>query len=52
VTAAACLRHLQRDPLLPSELLPSTWPGAGLRDQQRRFETSFREVLRAWHLAR
>jgi phenylacetic acid degradation operon negative regulatory protein len=52
VAAAACLRHLQADPLLPAELLPRRWPGHDLRDRQQRFDASFRAVLRAWHLAR
>lgn len=52
VIAAACLRHLQRDPLLPAELLPRSWPGADLRARQQRFDASFRTVLRGWHLAR
>jgi phenylacetic acid degradation operon negative regulatory protein len=29
--AAAVLRHLRTDPLLPAELLPSDWPADGLR---------------------
>jgi phenylacetic acid degradation operon negative regulatory protein len=29
--AAALLRHLRADPLLPSELLPARWPGQELR---------------------
>jgi phenylacetic acid degradation operon negative regulatory protein len=31
VTAAAIVRHLLTDPVLPAELLPETWPGAELR---------------------
>ncbi|BCI51777.1 hypothetical protein NIIDNTM18_10550 [Mycolicibacterium litorale] len=31
VTAAAIVRHLLTDPVLPAELLPDGWPGAGLR---------------------
>ena len=52
VVAAAILRHLQADPLLPLELLPRTWPGTDLRTTHARFDRSFRRVLRAWHLAR
>jgi phenylacetic acid degradation operon negative regulatory protein len=52
VVAAAALRHLQADPLLPDELLPDGWPGAALRQEQAAFEASFRRLLRAWHLAR
>ena len=31
VVAAAIVRHLLTDPVLPAELLPADWPGAGLR---------------------
>jgi phenylacetic acid degradation operon negative regulatory protein len=31
VIAAAIVRHLLTDPVLPDELLPADWPGAGLR---------------------
>jgi phenylacetic acid degradation operon negative regulatory protein len=31
VVAAAMVRHLLTDPMLPAELLPADWPGAGLR---------------------
>lgn len=31
VVAAAMVRHLLTDPVLPEELLPRTWPGAELR---------------------
>ncbi len=31
VTAAGMVRHLLTDPVLPDELLPSTWPGPRLR---------------------
>ncbi|ORW02602.1 PaaX domain-containing protein, C- domain protein [Mycobacterium kyorinense] len=31
VVAAAMVRHLLSDPMLPSELLPADWPGAQLR---------------------
>jgi phenylacetic acid degradation operon negative regulatory protein len=33
VLAAAVLRHMQGDPLMPPELLPSDWPGRPLRDE-------------------
>ncbi|MCB0958974.1 MAG: hypothetical protein KDB04_05570 [Acidimicrobiales bacterium] len=52
VAAAATLRHLQADPLLPDELLASDWPGRPLREAHERFEAAFRRVLRAWHRAR
>ncbi|MGH3583986.1 MAG: PaaX family transcriptional regulator C-terminal domain-containing protein, partial [Mycobacterium sp.] len=31
VAAAAMVRHLLSDPVLPPELLPDDWPGQGLR---------------------
>lgn len=52
VVAAATLRHLQADPLLPAELLPAGWPGSELRTDQARFDAAFKAVLRDWHLAR
>ena len=39
--AAAVVRHLVADPLLPDDLLPPTWPGPGLRSTY----TDFREDL-------
>jgi phenylacetic acid degradation operon negative regulatory protein len=32
VSAAAMVRHLLTDPVLPGELLPDDWPGAALRE--------------------
>ncbi|WUH99090.1 PaaX domain-containing protein, C- domain protein [Spirillospora sp. NBC_00431] len=43
--AAAILRHLVRDPILPPELLPSGWPGPNLRVQYERFESEFEQLL-------
>lgn len=37
VTAAAMVRHLLTDPVLPSELLPDDWPGAMLRQAYNEF---------------
>jgi phenylacetic acid degradation operon negative regulatory protein len=51
VTSAAVLRHLQADPLLPSELLPSRWPGPALRSDYERFDAAYRRVLRDWFAA-
>jgi len=48
VVAAAVLRHLQADPLLPSGLLPQRWPGPALRSAEDRFDRSFKSVLRTW----
>ncbi|MBG0831222.1 PaaX domain-containing protein, C- domain protein [Planomonospora sp. ID67723] len=46
VLAAAILRHLLTDPLLPPGLLPGDWPGAGLRHRYDLFETEFGALLR------
>lgn len=48
VVSAAVLRHLQADPLLPSDLLPPGWPGLALRDAYDRFDRAYRDLLRAW----
>jgi phenylacetic acid degradation operon negative regulatory protein len=49
VLAAAALRHMQADPLMPDELLPEGWPGGLLRreydDYGREFGKRFREAL-------
>ena len=37
VTAAAMVRHLLTDPVLPPELLPDDWPGAALRQAYNTF---------------
>jgi phenylacetic acid degradation operon negative regulatory protein len=37
VTAAAMVRHLVTDPVLPSELLPGDWPGTTLRQAYNEF---------------
>jgi len=36
-TAAAMVRHLLTDPVLPGELLPDDWPGAALREAYNDF---------------
>jgi phenylacetic acid degradation operon negative regulatory protein len=46
--SAAVLRHLQADPLLPAELLPTDWPGATMRERYSRWDRQYRQVLRAW----
>lgn len=46
--AAAVLRLLSADPLLPAELLPAGWPGAVLRHRYDRYEAALQGVLRAW----
>jgi phenylacetic acid degradation operon negative regulatory protein len=50
LVSADVLRHLLRDPLLPAELLPADWPGAGLRARYNAFDRDYREVLMR-HLA-
>ncbi len=37
VAAAAMVRHLLTDPVLPDELLPDGWPGAALRNSYAQF---------------
>jgi phenylacetic acid degradation operon negative regulatory protein len=37
VAAAAMVRHLLTDPVLPAELLPEDWPGAALRQAYKDF---------------
>jgi phenylacetic acid degradation operon negative regulatory protein len=39
VAAAATVRHLLTDPMLPAELLPADWPGARLRAAYHAFAT-------------
>ncbi|MGN7155820.1 PaaX family transcriptional regulator C-terminal domain-containing protein [Dietzia cercidiphylli] len=39
--AAATVRHILHDPLLPAELLPADWPGERLRESYQRFRTDF-----------
>lgn len=51
VVAAAVLRHLLADPLLPPELLPAGWPGDGLRATYERYQQAFSEVWRTWYRA-
>jgi phenylacetic acid degradation operon negative regulatory protein len=49
--SAAVLRHLQADPLLPAELLPSEWPGASLRATYDRWDARYRATLNEWSRA-
>jgi phenylacetic acid degradation operon negative regulatory protein len=41
----AVVRHLQLDPMLPSELILRDWPGASLRSTYRRFDNAFKRRL-------
>lgn len=50
-TAAAMVRHLRADPVLPASLLPRRWPGARLRAAYRRYEAELAGLL-AEHSAR
>lgn len=43
VVAAAMVRHLLCDPMLPDELLPDDWPGARLRAAYHDFATDLAE---------
>ncbi len=45
VIAAAVLRHLLADPLLPAALLPAGWPGADLRRRYEEFQHDFEQLL-------
>lgn len=44
VVAAAMVRHLNADPILPEELLPAGWPGAQLRAAYHDFATELAEL--------
>lgn len=46
--AAAALRHLLSDPLLPDALLPPDWPGSLLRACYDGFEKELSDLLRAY----
>jgi phenylacetic acid degradation operon negative regulatory protein len=43
--AAAMVRHLQTDPLLPGALLPPRWPGTRLRDAYAGYEQELGDLL-------
>jgi phenylacetic acid degradation operon negative regulatory protein len=46
VVAAAIVRHLLTDPMLPAELLPADWPGSRLRDAYHDFATELAQRRR------
>jgi phenylacetic acid degradation operon negative regulatory protein len=48
VLAAAAVRHQRADPLLPSALHPTGWPGADLRARYDRYEAAFQRRLAQW----
>jgi phenylacetic acid degradation operon negative regulatory protein len=47
--AATALRHLQSDPLLPPEILPTDWPGDTLRHVNADWDRRYRRQLAAWY---
>ena len=47
VTAAAVVRHLHADALLPAALLAPDWPGDGLRTDYDRYEAAYQASLRS-----
>lgn len=46
--SAAVLRHMQADPLLPTELVPAAWPGPALRRTYDGWDRRYRSVLTTW----
>lgn len=46
--AAAAVRHITADPLLPDPLLPPDWPGPELRVAYDRYETAYGALLADW----
>lgn len=49
VTAAAVLRHLVADPVLPDRLQPAGWPAAELRRTYAAFQDAFSSTWREWY---
>jgi phenylacetic acid degradation operon negative regulatory protein len=45
VTSAAVLRLLQHDPLLPTPLIPTGWPGDDLRRDYDRYDAAWRRLF-------
>lgn len=46
---AAVVRHLVADPALPTELAPTGWPAAELREAFGRFDAGFKATWRSWY---
>jgi phenylacetic acid degradation operon negative regulatory protein len=46
MTAAAIVRHLETDPLLPAPLLPAQWPGPRLRQAYAGYERELGDLFR------
>ncbi len=51
VTGAAALQHVRRDPLLPAELLPGSWPGERLRTAYETYRVTYGDAVAAWFAA-
>ncbi len=48
VVAAAAVRHVTADPLLPGELLPDRWPADELRSRYETYEQDYGRLLASW----
>jgi phenylacetic acid degradation operon negative regulatory protein len=48
VTGAAALQHVRRDPLLPAEVLPGSWPGERLREAYETYRVTYGHAVAAW----
>jgi phenylacetic acid degradation operon negative regulatory protein len=46
VVAAAAVRHLQTDPMVPHTLVPPQWPGSRLRGAYAAYQREFSQLLR------
>jgi phenylacetic acid degradation operon negative regulatory protein len=46
IVAAAAVRHLQTDPMIPHTLLPPHWPGSRLRGSYAAYQREFSQLLR------
>jgi len=44
----AVVRHLDRDPLLPDELLPARWPGSVLRERYQTYHQWYEHRFATW----
>lgn len=44
--AAAMVRHLRTDPMLPPALLPGAWPGTRLRNAYRAYQVEMGDLMR------
>ncbi len=50
--AAHLVRHLATDPLLPKELVPTTWPGDALRAAYASYQRELRELVPSERMGR